>query len=267
MRDDLLHLAQHLTQQGYLLTLESLTAQYAHISEFATQEIAQLVQQVDVIIVMGGDGTMLSVARSLGDSQVPLIGINRGRFGFLTDLRAENMLSEIDAMLQGHYQAESRMLLSAELQRGSETFVMGQALNDVVMKSSVRLIELEVSINQQFVSRQRSDGLIITTPTGTTAYALSAGGPILHANLQAIALVPICPHTLSYRPIAVSSDSQISVRLLNCQQAQLSMDGQAKMELQAGDVLRVARSRHAVNLLHPQDYSYFERLRNKLHWS
>lgn len=267
MRGDLIQLAHHLTQQEYQLTIESLTAQYADIKDFSVQSIDQLVQQVDVIIVMGGDGTMLSVARSLASNQVPLIGINRGRFGFLTDLRAEDMLREIDAILQGHYQAESRMLLSAELQRGDKTFVMGQALNDVVVKSSVRLIELEVSIDQQFVSRQRSDGLIITTPTGTTAYALSAGGPILHANLEAIALVPICPHTLSNRPIAVSSDSQITVKLLHSQQAQLSMDGQAKMELQAGDLLRVARAEHSVTLLHPEDYSYFERLRNKLHWS
>ncbi len=267
MRGDLIQLAQHLTQQGYQLTVESLTAEYADIQAFPVQAIATLIAQVDIIIVMGGDGTMLSVARSLEGNQIPLIGINRGRFGFLTDLRAEDMLSEIDAILQGHYQSESRMLLSAEIHRGDEHFVMGQAFNDVVIKSHVRLIELDVSIDHQFVSRQRSDGLIISTPTGTTAYSLSAGGPILHANLQAIALVPICPHTLSNRPIAVSSDSQISVKLLHSQQAQLSIDGQAKMELQAGDLLRVARSQHSVTLLHPKDYSYFERLRNKLHWS
>lgn len=267
MRDDLIGLSQHLTAQGYHLVVEALTAKHANIAAFPSIEVDGLVKQVDVIIVMGGDGTMLSVARSLGDNQVPLIGINRGRFGFLTDLRTEDMLQAIDAILQGEYQAESRMLLSAELQRGAQTMAMGQALNDVVMKSSVRLIELEVHIDQQFVYRQRSDGLIISTPTGTTAYALSAGGPILHANLEAIALVPICPHTLSNRPIAVKSDSHIQVKLLHCQQAQLSMDGQAKLELQAGDELRVQRSQHAVTLLHPKDYCYFERLRNKLHWS
>jgi len=267
MRHDLICLAQHLTAQGYQLTIESLTAKYADIQDFSQQPIDQLVTQVDVMIVMGGDGTMLSVARSLADNPVPLIGINRGRFGFLTDLRSEDMLQQIDAILNGEYQSESRMLLSAQLQRDDKQIDLGQALNDVVVKSHVRLIELEVAINQQFVYRQRSDGLIVSTPTGTTAYALSAGGPILHANLEAIALVPICPHTLSNRPIAVSSDSRIAVRLLHCQQAQLSMDGQAKMDLRQGDELHIQRSQHSVTLLHPQDYCYFERLRNKLNWS
>lgn len=267
MRHDLISLAQHLTAQGYQLTVESLTAKYADIQAFAIQPIEQLVTQVDVMIVMGGDGTMLSVARSLADNPVPLIGINRGRFGFLTDLRTEDMLQQIDAILAGESQSESRMLLTADLQRDGQIIPLGQALNDVVVKSHVRLIELEVAINQNFVYRQRSDGLIVSTPTGTTAYALSAGGPILHANLEAIALVPICPHTLSNRPIAVNSDSQITVKLLHCQRAQLSMDGQAKLDLQQGDELHIQRSRHSVTLLHPKEYCYFERLRNKLNWS
>ena len=267
MRDDLLHLAQHLTQQGYLLTLESLTEQYAHISEFATQEIAQLVQQVDVIIVMGGDGTMLSVARALVNSEVPLIGINRGRFGFLTDIRAEEMLVQIDRILAGDFLKESRMLLSAEVIRQNQVVFSSVALNDVVIKSGVRLIELEVSIDEKFVYKQRSDGLIVSTPTGTTAYALSAGGPILHANLEAISLVPISPHTLSNRPIAVSSQSKIQVVLEQLDEAQLSCDGQSHLALQLGDKINIARAEKTISILHPSDYCYFDRLRNKLNWS
>ena len=216
---------------------------------------------------MGGDGTMLSVARSLSKAHVPLIGINRGRFGFLTDLRAEDMLVQIDRILAGDYIKESRMLLSAEVTRQNEVVFSSCALNDVVIKSGVRLIELEVNIDGKFVYKQRSDGLIVSTPTGTTAYALSAGGPILHANLEAISLVPISPHTLSNRPIAVSSSSHIEVVLVQFDEAQLSCDGQSQVELQVGDKINIVRAENAISLLHPSDYCYFDRLRNKLNWS
>jgi NAD+ kinase len=215
---------------------------------------------------MGGDGTMLSVARSLIDHEVPLIGINRGRFGFLTDLRVEDMLQQIDRILAGEYSKEPRVMLTAKVERNGQEFYADYALNDVVVKSALRLIEIEVAIDGEFVHKQRSDGLIISTPTGTTAYALSAGGPILHPNLHAISLVPICPHTLSNRPIAIHSNSLIEVTLVQFDEAQLSFDGQFQLTLEVGDKIIINRAEQTVSLLHPSDYRYFDMLRNKLNW-
>jgi NAD+ kinase len=220
----------------------------------------------DLAIVMGGDGTMLSVARSLIDTDVPLVGINRGRFGFLTDLRAEDMLVEIDRMLAGDFIKEPRMLLSTDVVRDGQIVYSSHALNDVVIKSGLRLIELEIEIDNKFVYKQRSDGLIISTPTGATAYALSAGGPILHPNLEAISLVPICPHTLSNRPIAVNSASNIVVTIVQFDEAQLSFDGQFQVGLEIGDKIIVRRAEKTISLLHPIEYCYFDMLRNKLNW-
>jgi len=176
------------------------------------------------------------------------------------------MLIEIDRMLAGEFIKEPRMLLATQVIRQGETIHTGYALNDVVIKSGMRLIELEVEIDHKFVYKQRSDGLILTTPTGTTAYALSAGGPILHPNLEAITLVPICPHTLSNRPIAVNSASKIEVTLVQFEEAHLSMDGQFQVALEVGDRILVRRAERTISLLHPSEYSYFDMLRNKLNW-
>jgi NAD+ kinase len=176
------------------------------------------------------------------------------------------MLDEVDRILAGEYLKESRMLLSGQVVRDSKVVYSSYALNDVVVKSGLRLIELEVDIDNKFVYKQRSDGLILSTPTGTTAYALSAGGPILHANLEAISLVPICPHTLSNRPIAVNSASQIEVTLVHFDEAQLSFDGQFQVTLMVGDKIMVRRAEKTISLLHPANYCYFDMLRNKLNW-
>ena len=266
MQADLVNLAQHLHSRNINVYIEKNTAQHAPIKGFKTISLDEVGEIADLAIVMGGDGTMLSVARSLIDADVPLVGINRGRFGFLTDLRAEEMLVAVDRIISGEFSLEPRMLLSSQLIRNGKVLHANYALNDVVIKSDLRLIELEVKINQQFVHKQRSDGLIICTPTGTTAYALSAGGPILHPNLEAITLVPICPHTLSNRPIAVSSSSHIEVCLVQFDEAQLSFDGQYQMALQIGDKVLVQRAEKPRSLLHPNDYCYFDMLRNKLNW-
>jgi len=267
MRKDLSDLAHHLSSSDYTVLVENNTAQHAGLNQYASIGLDEIGSQADLVIVMGGDGTMLSVARTLVNAEIPLVGINRGRFGFLTDIRAEDMLVQIDRILAGDYVKESRMLLSAQVTRHNQTVFSSFALNDVVIKSGVRLIELEVSIDGKFVYKQRSDGLIVSTPTGTTAYALSAGGPILHANLEAISLVPISPHTLSNRPIAVSSQSKIQVVLEQLDEAQLSCDGQSHIALQLGDQINIARAEKTISLLHPSDYCYFDRLRNKLNWS
>lgn len=270
MQTELAQLANHLAGKGLQVWVEENTAQYAALQGFKTATLSDIGALVDLVIVMGGDGTMLSVARSLYESRlpkpVPLVGVNRGRLGFLTDLRTEDMLVEIDKILAGEYQAESRMLLEASIYRAGSAVLQGVALNDVVIKNALRLMEMEVEINGQFVSKQRADGLILSSPTGTTAYALSAGGPILHPDLKAISLVPISPHTLSNRPITVTSESVCEVTVMQADNAQLSLDGQYQQTLNAGDKIRVARAKQDILLLHPKGYCYFDMLRNKLNW-
>lgn len=266
MQGDLANLASHLSAKNLEVWVEESTAQHAQLTGFKTAPLESIGAKVDLVIVMGGDGTMLSVARSLIDADVPLVGVNRGRFGFLTDLRVEDMLVQIDRILAGDFIEEPRVLLAAKVERDGRILHANYALNDVVIKSGLRLIELEVTINHKFVHKQRADGLIISTPTGTTAYALSAGGPILHPNLHAISIVPICPHTLSNRPIAVHSDSKIEVTLVQFDDAQLSFDGQFQVVLEVGDKIIVQRAKQTISLLHPSDYCYFDMLRNKLNW-
>ena len=266
MQTDLADLARHLRAKNLDVWLENNTAQHAELTGFNTASLEDIGNKIDLAIVMGGDGTMLSVARSLIDDDIPLVGINRGRFGFLTDLRAEDMLGSIDKILAGAHQIESRMLLQASICRAGKQVHQSLALNDVVIKSNLRLIELEVEVDGKFVHKQRGDGLILATPTGTTAYSLSAGGPILHPNLDAIALVPISPHTLSNRPIALNANSKIEVNLVQIDEAYISYDGQFQLPLEQGDKIVVQRAEQEVTLLHPSDYCYFEMLRNKLNW-
>lgn len=270
MQMELAQLASHLSGKGIQVWVEENTAHHAALHGFKTAALSAIGALVDLVIVIGGDGTMLSVARSLYESQlpqpVPLVGVNRGRLGFLTDLRTEDMLVELDKILAGEYQTESRMLLEASIYRAGAAVLQGVALNDVVIKNALRLMEMEVEINGQFVSKQRADGLILSSPTGTTAYALSAGGPILHPDLNAISLVPISPHTLSNRPITVTSESVCEVTVMQADDAQLSLDGQYQQTLNAGDKIRVARAKQDILLLHPKGYCYFDMLRNKLNW-
>jgi NAD+ kinase len=266
MRKDLVDLSQHLKAKKIEVLFESNTASHAKIEDFKTIPLDEVGQKADLVIVMGGDGTMLSAARALKNSGIPLVGINRGRFGFLTDLRAEEMLESVDAILAGEHQTESRMVLSASVIRGGKTILENHAVNDIVLKSELRLIELEVMVDGKFIHKLRADGLILSTPTGTTAYSLSAGGPILHPDVEAIALVPICPHTLSNRPLAVNGNAKVDIVVVQVGHAAISFDGQSQLDLLQGDCIKVERSEESVTLLHPRDYCYYEMLRNKLHW-
>ncbi len=267
MQGDLADLARHLKAKKHHVWVEQHTAHHAELTGFNTASLTEIGAKVDMVIVMGGDGTMLSVARALMPHPVPLVGINRGRFGFLTDLRAEDMLHGIDQILAGQYQRETRMFLTAQVFRGGQLVHQGVAMNDVVVKSSLRLLEFEVRIDDKFLHKQRADGLIVSSPTGTTAYAMSAGGPILHPNVEAIALVPVSPHTLSNRPIAVNSASRIEVTVVQADDAQVSFDGQLQLEAEQGDKVVIQRAPQMITLLHPANYCYFEMLRNKLNWS
>lgn len=230
-----------------------------------------LAQQSDLAIVVGGDGTFLSAVRSLADYGTPVLGINLGRLGFLVDISPDNMLDKLQQILHGQYVDESRFLLEAEVIRSGETVAQADAFNDVVVhiRDVARMIEFETYINGQFVNFQRSDGLVISTPTGSTAYALSSGGPLLHATLDAMVLVPICPHTLSNRPLVINGSSTVEVVIGDSKQttSQVTFDGQTAFDVIAGDKIVVRKKQNIIHLIHPASYDYYDILRAKLHWS
>ncbi|HEY9202324.1 MAG TPA: NAD(+) kinase [Gammaproteobacteria bacterium] len=230
-----------------------------------------LAQQSDLAIVVGGDGTFLSAVRSLADFGTPVLGINLGRLGFLADISPDQMLEHLQQILDGQYVDESRFLLEAEVIRSGETVARADAFNDVVVhiRDVARMIEFETYINGQFVNFQRSDGLVISTPTGSTAYALSSGGPLLHATLDAMVLVPICPHTLSNRPLVINANSTVEVVIGDSKQttSQVTFDGQTAFDVIAGDKIVVRKKQNIIHLIHPASYDYYDILRAKLHWS
>ena len=228
---------------------------------------ADLARVCDLTIVVGGDGTFLNAAREMAEENTPLVGINLGRLGFLVDISPERMLEALTAILQGDYIEDRRFLLEARI--GEEQRQL--ALNDVVLHkwNTARMIEFETRINGQFVDSQRSDGIIISTPTGSTAYALSGGGPLLEPSLDAIALVPICPHRLSNRPIVVHGDSEICIETsgrTDCNHVRITCDGQSSLTLNEGDRLVVRKYPKPIRLFHPVNHDHFDLLRAKLGW-
>jgi NAD+ kinase len=225
--------------------------------------------QADLAVVIGGDGTMLAAARNLVRHKVPVVGINQGRLGFMTDIALEDMRASIGAILAGRYSTEERTLIDAEIVRDGKTLLATLALNDAVVNKGAqgRLTEFEVYVDGEFVYRLRSDGVIVATPTGSTAYALSAQGPILHPSLPAFTLVPLNPHTLTARPVSISDRSTIEIVLRQSGDARAHFDGQALADLAEGDRLRLKRSSDPIRFIHPPGYSYFVMLREKLRWS
>lgn len=266
--DQLQALAEYLSTRAIDIYIEAQTAHHCGLNDYPTLAMEEIRSKVDLAVVVGGDGTMLSVARALVDTEIPLVGINRGRLGFLTDLTAESMIEGMEHILNGEYECESRMLIQANVAHEKELTAKGIAVNDIVInKSHVgRLVELEVLIDGQFVYRMRADGLIVSTPTGTTAYALSAGGPIVHPGVDAITLVPICPHTLSNRPITIRADSQVEITFIDSEDGILHFDGQVKCKLTQGDKVSIVRAKERVTLLHPKRHSHYAMLREKLGW-
>jgi NAD+ kinase len=226
--------------------------------------------KTDLVIVIGGDGSLLHAARNVVKHHVPLLGVNRGRLGFLTDIAPDELETRIPEILKGHYLEEARSMLDIRVIRQGQIVSTGMALNDIVLYSGdiAQMIEFEVFINDQFVYRQRSDGLITTTPTGSTAYALSGGGPIIHPGIPALALVPMHPHTLSSRPIVVQEDSHIRLRVTdnNTHSPKISCDGQIKLDTQQFDEIHITKLSENLRLIHPKDHDYFAMLRTKLGW-
>jgi len=223
----------------------------------------------DIAVVIGGDGTLLAAARSLVRHRVPVVGVNLGRVGFMTDIGHRDMQSGLGAILEGKYTIEDRALLDAEILRGGRSVLHTLALNEAVIGKGAqgRLIEFDLALDGEFVYTLRADGIIVATPTGSTAYALSAQGPILHPAVPALALVPLNPHTLSARPVSVADRSVIEISLKHALDARAHFDGLALADLQAGDRLVVKRSAEVVRFVHPPGYRYFATLRQKLGWS
>jgi NAD+ kinase len=241
-------------------------------SENASTDEAErndIAERSDLIVVLGGDGTMISTARMVGDHEVLVLGINYGSLGYLTDFRIEEMTQSIEAILRGEYDIDPRVMLSAEHWRGEEMLAKGRVLNDVVINKAAlaRIIEIEVSLNQLFVNSFRADGLIVSTPTGSTAYNLSAGGPIIYPSMNAVVLTPICPFTLTNRPIVIPDTAMVELKLLNENEGVvLTLDGQIGHTLHSGDCVRIRKSRTSFNLVQPPNRNYFDVLRNKLKW-
>lgn len=255
-------------QHNFKVYADNTSAKFLSIEAHTDKEIAAA---IDIAIVVGGDGTLLKIGRFLSAYDIPIIGINLGRLGFLVDISPDQITAQLEAIFKGQYSQESRALLSASAYREETLLGKGYALNDVVLhvRNDVRMIEFNTFIDGKFVNRQRADGIVIATPTGSTAYSLSGGGPILHPELDAVVLVPICPHTLSHRPIVVSNKGVIEISLCESRDvnARVSFDGQANIELRAGDNIIIQQKKHRLTLIHPEGYDYYRILRNKLGWS
>jgi len=264
-------LSSELSKRGCEVVLDTSAAAYFDTPEAPVLERQALGTHCDLVIVVGGDGSMLSAARSLVESGVAVLGINLGRLGFLADVSPNEMCERLNEILAGNFEEEQRALLHAQVIREGQYISESDALNDVVVHKwdIARMIDLDTRIDGRFLYSLRADGLIVSTPTGSTAYALSGGGPIIDPALQALVLVPICPHTLSNRPIVVSDQSSIEILVHgdDSRQAQITCDGQVNFELIAGDIVRIERKSKPLRLIHPQQHDHFEIMRKKLRWA
>ena len=267
--EPLLRLAAFLSGKGVAVVVDSLTAEHIEQHDFRVMPLNAMDGVVDLAIVLGGDGTMLNIACTLAPFDIPLVGVNQGRLGFLTDISLDTVQQTIAAMLDGKFVTEQRLLLSTRVLRDGAEVFNALALNEMVVHRGniSSMIEFEVRIDGEYLYNQRADGLIVATPTGSTAYALSSGGPILHPSLDIIALVPVCPHTLSNRPIVVKSESLIEILMHRTSAVSVRFDSHTHFDLQGHDKLEVSRYPTPACLLHPVGHSYYHTLREKLLWN
>ena len=268
-RSVLAEIASFLNSQGCGVIVEADTAVNAEITGYATAPLADIANQCDLGLVVGGDGTMLGVGRQMARTELPLIGINQGRLGFITDISLDEYRSVLPPMLRGEYEEDLRSLMHARVVRDGHCVFDALAMNDVVVNRGATsgMVELRVEVDGHFVANQRADGLIIATPTGSTAYSLSAGGPLLHPSIPGWVLVPIAPHTLSNRPIVLANITEIAIEIVAGRDASANFDMQSLATLMHGDRIVVTRSEYQVRFLHPKGWTYFDTLRKKLHWN
>jgi len=268
--DTLQALIQFLEARNCEVIVDADSAESVASTNTETMPREELAASCDLVIVVGGDGTILNAGRSIAEAGVPLVGVNLGRLGFLADVSPDEMTDELDQILKGEFLDEHRTLLQAHVSRNGETLFESDALNDVVVhkRDIARMIELEVHIDGKLLNNQRSDGLIVSTPTGSTAYALSGGGPLLNPSLNAFVLVPICPHSINNRPFVFDDNSVIEIVVCDSRrnQAQVTCDGQVNFSLEADDRVHIHRKPTRLHLIHPTKYDYFEILRAKMHW-
>ena len=271
LNDVLRMILELLESRGLKVVLEETLGDVLNHPGLQLATLDEIGQEVDLVIVVGGDGSLLSAARTLSKYETPVLGVNRGRLGFLTDIIPDDIAKKIPEVLDGLFEEESRFLLETEVRRDGEVVGRGDALNDVVVNSgtSAQMIEFELSIDSTFVYRQRADGLIVSTPTGSTAYSLSGGGPIMHPKLDAIVMVPMFPHALSSRPIVVDGNSEIRLDILarNRIHPSVTCDGQVKMKARPGDSVHIRKNPYRLTLLHPLGHSFYASCRDKLRWS
>ena len=262
-------IAAFLSQQGCEVVLEKDTATNTGIRAFDVLDVDAIGEGCDLGLVVGGDGTMLGIGRQLARHGVPLIGINQGRLGFITDIALHTYRETLVPMLQGAYEEDHRSLMHAKVMRGSDCVFEALAMNDVVVNrgATAGMVQLRVEVDGHFVANQRADGLIIASPTGSTAYSLSAGGPLLHPSIPGWVMVPIAPHTLTNRPIVLADAAEIAVEIVAGRDVSANFDMQSIASLQHGDRITVRRSEHHVRFLHPVGWSYFDTLREKLQWN
>jgi NAD+ kinase len=262
-------IAHFLMDQGCEVVLEAETADNMGLINYTSMNVAQIGSTCDLCLVVGGDGTMLGIGRQLAQYKVPLIGINQGRLGFITDIPFGHYKTTLVPMLGGQFEEEDRSLMQARVMRDGECVFSALAMNDVVVNrgGTSGMVELRVEVDGTFVANQRADGLIISTPTGSTAYSLSAGGPLLHPAIHGWVMVPIAPHTLSNRPIVLPNSSEIAVEIVSGRDASANFDMQSLASLMHGDRIVVTRSEHRVRFLHPKGWTYFDTLRRKMHWN
>ncbi|CAB3749430.1 NAD kinase [Paraburkholderia solisilvae] len=267
--EPLMQLASCIARRGFEVVFETQIAAEIGATGYPALRPAEIGARADVAVVLGGDGTMLGIGRQLAPYKTPLIGINHGRLGFITDIPISDMQNIVPQMLSGSFEREDRMLLEARIMRAGEPIYQALAFNDVVVNRSgvSGMAELRVSVDGRFMYNQRSDGLIVATPTGSTAYALSSNGPILHPQLEGIVLVPIAPHALSNRPIVLPDQSNVGIQIVSGRDVNVNFDMQSFTSLELNDTIEVRRSRHMVPFLHPVGYSYYATLRKKLHWN
>ena len=267
--DHLHELAKLALGHGCEVFLEAETATNTQINDYPHKKVEDFAGSIDLAIVLGGDGTMLGIGRQLAGSKVPLVGVNLGRLGYMTDIPIQDVRTVLTEIIAGYYEADERTLLDAVVLRDGKVINRALALNDVVVNRSgiSGMVELAVKVNDSFMYNQRSDGLIISTPTGSTAYALSAGGPILHPRVAGILLVPIAPHALSNRPIVLPQDAKTSIEVISGREVIVNFDMQSLTHLQVGDRVDVRQSDKTISLLHPRGHSDYRTLREKLHWN